>query len=68
MTDSHIFIKILGYIFLSIAMLFSIHIFNLMLSDNYAMAEPFRILTLILTVIAFILIVIGMILDPHHRY
>ena len=68
MTDSHIFIKILGYIFLSIAMLFSIHIFNLMLSDNYAMAEPFRIPTLVLTVIAFILIVIGMILDPHHRY
>ena len=68
MTDSHIFIKILGYIFLSIAMLFSIHIFNLMLSDNYTMAEPFRIPTLILTVIAFILIVIGMILDPHHRY
>ena len=24
--------------------------------------------TLILTVISFILIVIGMILDPHHRY
>lgn len=42
MTNSHIYIKILGYIFLSIAMLFSIHIFNLMLSDNYAMAEPFR--------------------------
>lgn len=49
-------------------MLFSIHIFNLMLSDNYAMAEPFRIPTLVLTVIAFILIVIGMILDPYHRY
>lgn len=68
MTNLHIFIKILGYIFLSIAMLLSIHIFNLNLSDNYAMAEPFRIPTLILTGISFILSVIGMILDPHHRY
>lgn len=68
MTNLHIFIKILGYIFLSIALLLSIHIFNLNLSDNYAMAEPFRIPTLILTGISFILIVIGMILDPHHRY
>ena len=68
MTNLRIFIKILGYIFLSIAMLLSIHIFNLNLSDNYAMAEPFRIPTLILTGISFILIVIGMILDPHHRY
>lgn len=68
MPDLHIFIKILGYIFLAITMLFSIHIFNLNLSGNYAMAVSFRIPTLILTVISFILIVIGMILDPHHRY
>lgn len=68
MTDLHIFIKIVGYIFLSITMLFSIHIFNLILSDNYAMAEPYKIPTLILTVISFILITIGMILDPHHEY
>lgn len=68
MTNLHIFIKILGYIFLAITIFFSIHIFNLNLSGNYAMAVSFRILTLILTVISFILIVIGMILDPHHRY
>ena len=63
-----LFTKILGYFFLSIALLFSIHIFNLNLSDNYAMAEPFKRPTQILTLISFILIVIGMILDPHHRY
>ena len=68
MTTLHIFIKILGYIFLAITIFFSINIFNLNLSGNYAMAVSFRIPTLILTVISFILIVIGMILDPHHRY
>lgn len=63
-----LFTKISGYVLLAITMLFAIHLFNLNFDGDHASAEIFRKPTLILTISSFILIVIGMILDPHHRY